>query len=129
NILIDFLADRKPFVQHAVKLFDKAEKGEVKLYASALSIADMHYVLLKFMKDSELRSVLYDLSDYLEIMPLTKDILRSALKSRNNDFEDEIQLLTASANPKITGIVTRNQRDFTESLLPVYGPEQAAKKV
>lgn len=42
-----------------------------------------------------------------------------ALKGRNNGFEENIKLLTTSADTKITGIVTRNQRDFAQSLIPV----------
>lgn len=37
NIVIDFLTDRKPFSSLSGKLFNYSEKGEVKLYLSAVS--------------------------------------------------------------------------------------------
>jgi hypothetical protein len=55
--LFDFIADRKPFVEHALKLFDQVEEGKVKLYAAARSVANMPYILLKYIKDPELRLV------------------------------------------------------------------------
>jgi len=129
NILIDLVADRKPFAKFAVALFNQAEKKQVKLYASSFSLANMHYVLLKYMKDVDLRMVLHDLSEYLEILPLTKEILKQALKSRNNDFEDQIQLLTAAMNEKISCIITRNRRHFKNAGIEVLGPEQALAKL
>ena len=47
NVIIDVLADRKPFSEAASEIFDHAERGTIKLYISALSYFNIYYVLRK----------------------------------------------------------------------------------
>jgi len=39
NILLDLLADRKPFSKHAVDIFNAAEQEKIQLFTSSHSIA------------------------------------------------------------------------------------------
>jgi predicted nucleic acid-binding protein len=50
NIIIDFIANRKPFSKFAIQIFDKAEKKTVSLYTSSHSIATTHYLLKKYIE-------------------------------------------------------------------------------
>jgi predicted nucleic acid-binding protein len=45
NIVIDFLADRKPFSPDAAKLFDFSVLGKAKIYISAVSYNNIYYIL------------------------------------------------------------------------------------
>lgn len=47
NIIVDLIADRKPFSKYAIQLFQKAELKEIELFTSSHSIATTHYLLKK----------------------------------------------------------------------------------
>jgi predicted nucleic acid-binding protein len=124
NILIDLIADRKPFSKYAILLFQKAEKKDVQLFTSSHSIATAHYLLKKFLEEKELRAVLNNLLDYLTVIPVDVDILRKGLRSKHKDFEDSIQILCATSVEKIDCIITRNTNDFKTSEIPVYTADE-----
>jgi predicted nucleic acid-binding protein len=124
NILIDLIADRKPFSKYAIQLFQKADKKEVQLFTSSHSIATAHYLLKKFLEEKELRAVLTNLLDYLTVIPVDVDVLRKGLRSKHKDFEDSIQILCATSVEKIDCIITRNTKDFKTSEIPVYTSDE-----
>ena len=124
NILVDLIADRKPFSKFALKLFLQAEKGEVQLFTSSHSIATTYYLLKKYVDDNKLRKVLIDLVNYLEIIPIDLGIIKKGLSSNVKDFEDALQIHCAYTIEKMDGIVTRNPKDFRECNLPVISPEE-----
>ncbi|MGZ3776509.1 MAG: type II toxin-antitoxin system VapC family toxin, partial [Mucilaginibacter sp.] len=108
NILVDLLADRRPYSKFAIELFDMAEKANVKLFTSSHSYATTHYILKKYMEEAVLRKVLLSLLDYVEIIPVDLAIIRKGLLSKHKDFEDAIQILAANTVHKLDFIVTRN---------------------
>jgi predicted nucleic acid-binding protein len=127
NILVDLIADRKPFSKFAIHLFSKAEEEKIILYTSSHSIATTHYLLKKYMDEKALREVLYNLLDYLTVIAINQDMIKRGLKSKHKDFEDALQLICAYSIPEIDGIVTRNVKDFKDSEIPVLSPEEMAK--
>ena len=64
-----------------------------------------------------------------EITDVTRDIIKKALKSAFKDFEDAIQYYSALSNKRIHIIVTRNTKDFKESVLAIMTPEEAVKLI
>ena len=124
NIIVDLIADRKPFSKYAIQIFQKAELKEIQLFTSSHSIATTHYLLKKYLGEKELRDVLYDLLDYLTVVAVDIDILKKGLRSNHKDFEDSIQILCASSIEKIDCIVTRNTKDFKASEIPAYNPDE-----
>jgi predicted nucleic acid-binding protein len=129
NILVDLIADRKPFSKFAIQLFSKAEVGKLELYTSSHSIATTHYLLKKYVDEKELREVLFNLLEYLNIVAINLDILKKGLKSKHKDFEDAIQIISAYSIEKMDCIVTRNIKDFKNSEIPVYTPDELAKYI
>ncbi len=124
NIIIDLLAKREPFVQDAKKIFSLADKGKVKLYTSALSIANVSYVLLKQRKAEETKQILRKLILLVKIYSLDEKIINLALNDIEfNDFEDGLQYYTALEN-NTDIILTRNTKDFKNSKLPVMTAKQ-----
>lgn len=124
NIIVDLIADRKPFSKYAVNLFTKAENKTIKLYTSSHSIVTTHYLLKKYIDEGELRTILNNLLDYLIVIPVDIDILKRGLRSKHKDFEDAIQIICASSIEKIDCIVTRNIKDFKGSEIPVLSPDE-----
>jgi predicted nucleic acid-binding protein len=129
NILIDFIADRRPFGEKAARLFQAAEDGKIKLYIASLSFWNTHYALKKYLTEAEIRKIFLELFELLDIIPHTKQMLTTAAKSSHKDFEDALQMAAAESVSDVTGIVTRNLRDFKKSSLSVLLPEQALEMI
>jgi predicted nucleic acid-binding protein len=129
NILVDLIADRKPFSKFAIEIFNAAEEKKVRLFTSSHSIATTHYLLKKYIDEKKLREVLYNLLDYIQVVPIDIETIKKGLKSKHKDFEDALQMISAYSIDKIDCIVTRNIKDFRDSEIPVLSPEEAANKI
>jgi predicted nucleic acid-binding protein len=127
NIVLDLLSKREEFYQEAQELFTLADYKNVKLYISALSIANVHYILAKNLKLDEARKLLIKFKVLVEVLPMNDKILELALVSDFKDFEDAIQYHTALEN-ELDLILTRNKKDFKKSVLPVFTAKEYLKK-
>ncbi len=128
NIIVDLVADRKPFSKYAIEIFKKAEEKKIRLFTSSHSIATTHYLLKKYLDEKTLRDILYNLLDYLTVIAIDTDVLKKGLRSKHKDFEDAIQIFCASTIEKIDCIVTRNTKDFRDSELLVLTPDELCLK-
>ena len=128
NIIVDLIADRKPFSKYSIEIFKKAEEKKIKLFTSSHSIATTHYLLKNYLEEKILRDVLYNLLDYVTVIAVDTDVLKKGLRSKHKDFEDSIQILCASTIEKIDCIVTRNTKDFRESEILVLTPDELCLK-
>lgn len=117
NIVMDLLEKREAFFEEAQELFTLADKKEVKLYISALTIANVHFLLYKHLK-MEARKILIKFKMLVEVLPVDDKIIELALISDQKDFEDAIQYYTAIEND-IKIILTRNKKDFKNSTIPI----------
>ena len=129
NILVDLLADRKPFSKYAVEIFNASENKKVKLFTSSHSIATTYYLLKKFKDDNSLRKTLLGLFEYVSIIPVDTDVLSKGLRSKQKDFENSIQIYCATKIDKIDCIVTRNVKDFKGSEILVLTPDELCSKL
>lgn len=118
NIVLDLLLKREQFFEDAQNLFTEADRGQVKLFISSLTIANIHYVLSRSLKSDDSRRALLQFKVIVEVLPLDDKILELALASEFTDFEDGIQYYTAIEN-QLDIIITRNKKDFKKSALPV----------
>ncbi len=125
NVIIDFIADRKPFSTTAAKIFDFSEKGKVKIFISSLSYSNIYYVVKKTTSHKDMTAILRDLESMTETVDVTKSIIKSSLSSDFKDFEDAIQYYTAVSNKKTTAIVTRDTKGFKNNNIAVLSPEEA----
>ena len=129
NIIVDLIADRRPFSKYAIEIFNKAEEKKIEIITSSHSIATTHYLLKKYLDEKPLREVLYNLLDYLTVVPVDIDVLKKGLRSKHKDFEDAIQISCASSIEKIDCIVTRNTKDFKDSEILVMTPDELCIKL
>ena len=125
NIVIDFLANRKPFSIYAAGLFELAYKKKVNLYISAVSYNTIFYILQQSTSNTNAIKLLASIEELSETMDVTREVIRNSLKSEFKDFEDAIQYYTALSNKKIDVIVTRNGKDFKKSTISVLSPQEA----
>lgn len=129
NILIDLIANRKPFNKWAIEIFSKSEKKELTLYASSHSIATTHYLMKKFINENKLREIINNLLDYVIIIAVDNSILKKSLKSNIVDFEDAIQNYCATTIENVYGIITRNKKDYKKSELSTFSPDEFLLKL
>jgi len=123
DVIIDFLIDRKPYSNDAAKIFSLIDQRKIKGCVSSLSFSNLYYVLRKVGSHKKVITSLQNLSEFVDILKVDSEIIKSALVSDFKDFEDSIQYFTALENKKIDFIITRNIRDFRETSLPVMTPE------
>lgn len=129
NIIVDLLADRRPFSKYAIEIFSKAEAKELMVYTSSHSIATTHYLLKKYIGEKELREILYDLLGFLTIIPVDVAVLKKGLRSKHRDYEDAIQIICASSIEDLDCIVTRNVKDFKDCELRVLPPDELSAEL
>ena len=128
NIILDLLAKRMPFYTEAAELFSLADKKKVRLFISAVSLANTYYILAKQNSDTEVRRILRKFKVLVTVLDLNDKISDLALNSDFKDFEDAIQYYTALEND-LEMIITRNQSDFKGSTLPVLNAGECIKLI
>lgn len=129
NILVDIVANRKPFSKDAIEIFDHCQRKKIKMYSTSISIANLHYIAKKNVDEKELRSIIEDLLDTISIIPITETILRKSIKSSHKDFEDAIQITAAQSIHNMDCIVTRDLKDFKNSEIKVFTPDEFLSKI
>jgi len=80
NILIDLLADRKPYSNSAYLIFKLANQNQWLLYTSSNSILTTFYILESQIKIKDATLAIEKILKRLEIQDLAKKELLKALK-------------------------------------------------
>ncbi len=122
NIILDFLGERKGFYKPAAKIMTLADKKEIKVYTSPLSIATSYYLLSKYSNKKQALEKMrkFKMLSYISLM--NDEVVEKALNAGFKDFKDALQYFTAIAsNCEI--LITRNEKDFKKALLPVMNAE------
>lgn len=125
NVLLDALAERPPFATAALKLLDVAERGEIRIYVSAISFNNLYYIMRKSVSHHKALALIAELLEIVQVLPLDHKTLHKALSSGGSDYEDAIQMCSADLQGAIEAIVTRNAKDFRQALQPVLDPLSA----
>lgn len=129
SIIVDLIADRKPFSKFSIEIFEKAGRKEIQLFTSSHSIATTHYLLKKYLEEKQLREVIYNVLAFVQIIAIDEDIIKRGLKSKRKDFEDALQMLCAYNIEKLDYIATRNIKDFKYSEIPAFPPDELLTKI
>ena len=124
NIVIDLLSRREPHFLEAAALFSMADKKQIKITVSSLTIANTNYALMRQMDGRKAKSILRKLRLITGVLPLNEKIIDLALNDETMpDFEDALQYFIALENAQDI-IITRNLKDFRSSRLPVMTANQ-----
>ncbi len=118
EIIYDLLAAREPFYSSAAHLFTLADEGKIQIYISALSLANIHYLISRKTSAEESKEILRKFKVLVIVAPLTEKVIDLALNSEFSDFEDAIQYFTALQN-EIEVLITRNLRDYRKAQITV----------
>jgi len=127
NVIIDFLADRSPYSDFAAMLFQLAKEDKIKVHISAISFNNTYYILRKVTSHKKALSLISEIEEIVGVQETNRTIIKQAINSNFNDFEDAIQYFSAVQIGNIDIITTRDLKDFKKSELPVLSPETTVK--
>lgn len=128
NVMLDLLGERKPFYEPIAKIATLAEKEMLTMVVSPISFATTNYFLSKFENPNIAKEKLRKFKIISEVCSLDERTVEKGLNSSIKDFEDALQYFCATeSNCKM--IITRNGKDFRESLLPVMTADEFLKSI
>jgi predicted nucleic acid-binding protein len=118
DIIYDLLGKREPYYLAAAQLFTLADEGKIQIYISALSLANLHYLISKQKSKEDAKEIIRMFKVLVHVAPLTDKIIDLALNSEFSDFEDAIQYYSALQN-EIEILLTRNLKDYRKAKITV----------
>jgi predicted nucleic acid-binding protein len=124
NILLDFLGNRFPYGHFALKIFEKGLTKEWQLWTSVNSILTTYCILSKEIGENQSRQKIGGILNFLSLVSMEKYDIQAAMRSDFKDLEDGVQHFCALKIPNITGIITRNSKDFSASQIAVFEPKE-----
>lgn len=128
NILLDVLQNRKPHVQASSVIWKLCETEKVKGYVSALTFANLVYIMRKELDPKKIGETLQELSLIFEFTDFNVSDLSRAAKLDWDDFEDAVQSVTAE-RVHADYIITRNVRDFAKSKVTAFTPSELIARI
>lgn len=123
NVLIDLLADRDPYYVDAALIASQADQGKIELFASILSFAICAYNLNRFEKEPIIRNKLAMIKTVIRPVSIDVKALEKALVGGFPNLDTAI-LYYSALQAGCTIILTRNGRDYRESVIAVMSPAE-----
>ena len=123
NIILDVLLNRPEFVKESSLVWKLCETEQTKGYISALTFANLVYIMRKQLTPEKIEDVLQRLGLIFEFADLTSADVSKAAALHWADFEDAVQSVTAE-RLHANYIITRNVRDFTKSSVMAFTPAE-----
>lgn len=123
NILLDVLQKREPYVHNSSLIWKLCEIGSIEGYISSLTFANLIYVMRKEVSPEKIEELLRLLKLIFKLADLTVSDITKASEMRWTDFEDAVQSATAE-RIHADCILTRNVRDFKDSRIVAFTPEE-----
>lgn len=128
NIILDIALRREPHFSHSSEIFSLIDEKLIEGYITATSLTDIYYIARKEKSRNEAKEFILDLIQVINILEINKEIIKDALASEINDFEDAVQVQSAEYN-EIETIVTRNKKDFKQSDLEILTPKELIQQI
>lgn len=123
NILLDVLQNREPYVRASSFIWKLCETEKAKGYISALTFANLVYIMRKELTPEKIEEILLELSLIFEFAELGVADLSRAAGLNWEDFEDAVQSVTAE-RLHADYIITRNVKDFSRSKVAAFTPSE-----
>lgn len=128
NIILDLLGERKPFYDPIAKIATLAEKEKLTMVVSPISFATVNYFLAKYENSEIAIEKLRKFKIICKICSLDEQTIEKGLNSSIRDFEDALQYFSATKS-ECSIIISRNGKDFKQSLLPVMTADEFLKSL
>ena len=122
NIILDFLGERENFYEPSAKILTLADQKKIKILTSPSSISNTFYVLAKYENAKIALEKIRKFKLLCSMSIMNDEVVEKAINSDFKDFEDAMQYFSAIAS-NCDIIVTRNEKDFKNALIPVMNAE------
>jgi hypothetical protein len=113
-------------VTAATQIFSKIEKGSITGYVCATTIITIHYLAAKAAGVSKAKKSIHKLLSLLEVTPVNRAVLESALEGTYEGFEDGV-VSGAASHIGAKAIITRNARHYRNLSVSAYLPTEILK--
>ena len=123
NVILDVLQKREPHFEDSAKIWKLCETDQVQGYVSALTFANLVYVMRKELNPEQIEDVLKGLALIFQFTELSVTDMTNAAGMKWDDFEDAMQAATAE-RVHADYIITRNVRDFQKSKVIASTPTE-----
>ena len=124
NIIIDILQKRDPFFADSFLAVQKAISNEIACLLSASAATDIYYIMKRVLgSNSKARNELMYLSMMVNFTDVLGSDIQAALISPLSDFEDAV-VDTMAARTGASYILTRNDKDYSNSNVPAITPRE-----
>lgn len=126
NFVIDYFV-REDFQGDAEKLMIIEKRAQSQFFISYLTVANFAYIMRKMPLD-DLKTLIRKICRNFIIISNTESQIQRALDSELVDFEDMLQY-QAALDANCDCIITRNEKDFAFSDIPVMSPSSYLNSV
>lgn len=124
NFIIDFLL-RDDYKKSSQMFLAEGVRRGYAFHISYLSVANFAYIARKLSRE-QLYSHLRVLTDIFSIADCTSSQISRAISLDASDFEDNLQY-QAAKDAKCECIITRNEKDFEFSDIPVMSATEYSR--
>ena len=128
NVLIDVLIQRQPHYAASAAIWTAVDRHVLDGWVSADSFSTLHYLLRKMSDRDTARRSIRLVGEVFSIVPVDVALIKRALHSHLDDFEDAVQYECA-LHVKATAIITRDRRHFRHTSIPAITPETFMAKL
>ena len=123
NVLLDVLADRKPFYAEASQIWSLAERAKIEAQVSVISFNNIYYVVRRAANRRAADRALKLMRNVFTAVALNAKVLSQAIDAGFSDFEDAIQFHSA-VYAGAECMITRDADHFPSTAFPVLSPAQ-----
>lgn len=128
NILLDVLQKREPHYRDSALIWKLCEAEQAEGYVSALSFADLVYVMRKELNAEMVLDVQKKMALIFRFADLTAADITRAVEMQWDDFEEAVQAAIAE-RIHADHIITRNVRDFRPSRIVAFTPAEYLARI
>lgn len=123
DVLLDVFLERTPFFEASSQVVGLAETSEIEGWICGTTVTTIFYLLEKGLSREKAEKNIRKMLKIFHISSINRVVLEEAVDSDFKDYEDAV-LYQSGVHANLEVIVTRNQKDFKESALPVYSPAE-----
>lgn len=128
NIVLDVLLRREPWLDEASALWKANDEGRLAAYMMASALTDVFYIARRLVGLEKAHQAVQTCLEAFEFCPVDRTALEQAMALPGNDFEDNLQIASASI-ADLDAIITRNPDHFKSASVTVLTPAEALARI
>lgn len=128
DIILDLAQKREPFWNYSARLLYLGHKNPRLLCTTPIVLSNVFYIHSKYSSSKTATKFNLNLLRDFEIIEHSKEDFIEAYQSTMKDKEDAINYFT-SLRHNLEAIITRNNKDFSKSTIPIFSAEEYLQKI